>query len=122
KGYLVGNFGSPSPSAIDGVSHVRAYYDMGRNSSNCTKPLKDWYDNDPIAKTVPDCGFSFTGAGIPPGPGGSKGSNTVVSQVLRAAAQRPVVPVAIPGEVPPGKVGVLTPMAMTFECSNTNWP
>jgi hypothetical protein len=121
KRFLTGDFSEVPSTAINGVSHVRAYYDMGAAASKCAKPLKDWFDNDPAAQTVPDCGFTFTGAGIPPAPGGG---NPNVTLALRMARQAQAIPmrVAIPGEIPPAKMGALQSMAMTFECSNSQWP
>lgn len=122
KRFLAGDFNPVSATAIDGVPHYRAYYDMGASASSCTRPLKDWYD-DPMsnASSVAECGFTFTGAGLPAGPGGG---NPNLPHALRLArqSQAPRAAVPIPGEIPPSKIGALQVAALTFECSNTMWP
>ncbi len=90
--FLNGIFTEPQLSAINGVPHVHAYYQMGDgNSASCATSLQAWLQQ--FGNTAGQCAMT----------------------ILAPVAGR-----AVPGTA--GKGPPPLTLGMNFECSNTQWP
>jgi hypothetical protein len=94
--FLNATYTPKPPNAVDGLSHVHAYYAMGDgNPSTCSMTLKNWFDNNVDPNDVADCNQQFSGTG----------------KLIPGASRGPFLPREM-----------IDAMIYNFECSNTQWP